>query len=205
MTKRPPTNVAASVKTKLLAGQFIDGKFTKLDVSGDEKSMELTCVYENKKVKPAGYKKFYDAALRYNAALERRSTSLEEIKKLKADADDARKDAYEVEEIKVKLDLKPTEKAVVRTMKLPTDDNGKPKVLKPSEMQKLKGDPKLPGLIAKYADLNKDDVVRIYIDKSKIKKGEEVPSHPVSMIVIQAPPPPPGKATEEDFKPIPLR
>lgn len=195
----------ASLRAKLVAGPHIDGKFTKLDVAGDDKSAELTFTYENKKVKQAGYKKFIDAATRYNAALDRRSTSLEEIRKLKADAEAAQKDAYEIEEIAVKFALKPTDKAVVRTMNLPTDDNGKPKVLKPSEMQKLKGDPKLPGYIAKWTDLNKDDTVRIYLDKTRIKKGEEIATYPVGMIVIQAPPPAPPKASDDDFKPIPLR
>jgi hypothetical protein len=193
----------ASLRAKLLAGGVIDGKFTKLDLAGDEKTLVLTYTYQNRKVKQAGYKKFYDAAVRYNAALDRRNTSLEEITKLKAAADEAAKDAYDIEEINVTFDLKPGDRTLVRTMIFPTDGDGKPKKLSQAEIQKLKGDPKLPGLTAKLADLNKEETVRVTLDKSKIKKGEEVTSYPVSMIVIQAPPPPPSK--EEEFKPIVLR
>ncbi len=195
----------ASLRAKLLAGQFIDGKFTKLDVAGDEKTLVLTYTYQNRKVKQAGYKKFYDAALRYNAALDRRSTSLEEIRKLKADAEAAQKEAFEIEEIPVSFDLKLGEKTPIRTSNLPTGDDGKPRKLSAAELKKLQGDPKLPGYTAKLADLNKEDTVRIWLDKSKLKKGEEVTAYPVSMILVLPPPPPAPKDKDDDFKPIPLR
>jgi hypothetical protein len=197
----------ATLRSRCLAAQFIEGKFTKVDVDGDEKALVLTCTHENKKVNAKGYQRYVAAAQRFNAALGIRSTALADLRKLKAAADQALKDAYDVETIRVNFDLGVDDKTPTRTMKVPTDDSGRPKKLSQAEMRKLKGDPKLPGLQARLADLDKEATVRVYLDKTKIKPGAAKTDDPVvyavKMIVIQAPPAPPKP--EDEFRPILLR
>jgi hypothetical protein len=192
----------ATVRAKLLMAQtpVIDGKFTTLDLEGDEKKLVLTYTYVvSRKPKKDGFKKYQDAAIKYNAALERRDSTLELIKKLKAEVDDAAKDAFDVEEIAVNFDLKISDKTPIRVSGVPLNEDGSPMALNAAQLAKLKGDPKLPGYTAKLSDLNKLNAMQVTIDKSKIKKGDDTTIYPASIIMIVLSKP------EEEFKPVPLK
>lgn len=195
----------AAVRAKLLAGAAsvvtVEGKFTTLDLENDEKKLVLTYVYQTRTPKKDGYKKYYDAAVRYNAALERRDASLEEIKKLKKAVDDAYTDGFDVEEIPVHFDLKITEKTPIRVSGVPLNEDGTPMKLTPAQLAKLKGDPKLPGYTAQLADLNKLNRIQVQIDKSKVKKTDDGPVYPATLIMIVL-----AKEKEaEEFQPAPLK
>jgi hypothetical protein len=186
----------AGVRAKLLAGTSIEGKLTKLEIKGDTKELVLTYVHQNKTLKKGGQKKYLDAVARYNAALDQRNTSLDDIKKLKAAVEDAAKDCFDIEEIPVNFDLKITEKTLVRFSALPPNPDGSPKSMSRAELDRLKGDPRLPGYMAKLADLNKTDTVRVTIDKKNIKKSDDGSVYPATMILIVPTKP------EDEFKPI---
>ena len=193
----------ATIRANLLKAQtpIIDGKFTMLDLEGDEKKLVFTYTYVVSRTpkKGAAFKKYYDAAVKYNAAIERRDSTLELIKKLKGEVDEAAKDAFDVEELPVNFELKITDKTPIRTSGLPLNEDGSPMVLNAAQLAKLKGDPKLPGYTAKLSDLNKLNNMQVYIDKSKIKKTDDGTIYPASMIIIVLSKP------DEEFKPAPLK
>jgi hypothetical protein len=190
----------AAVRTRLLAATFIEGKLTELEVDGADKKIVLTYTMQNKKAKPGGIRKYQEAVLRYNASLDQRSTSLDLIKKLKADVDKAAKDAFDVKETPIPFDLQVTDKTPVRFASLPRNPDGSPKFTA-AQQAKLRGDGRLPGYAARLADLNQQVVVRVYLDKAKLKKKaeKEPAAYPVSLILIV----PPGP--EDEFRPIPLK
>jgi hypothetical protein len=186
----------AAVRAKLLAGATIEGKLTKVEVKGDDKELVLTYAHQNKTPKKGGPKKYLDAVARYNAALEMRNTSLDDIKKLKAEVESAAKESYDIEDVPVNFELKINEKTVVRFTALPPNPDGTPKAMSRAELEKLKGDPRLPGYAAKLSDLNKTDIVRVTIDKKNIKKTDDGSIYPATMIQIVPTKP------EDEFKPI---
>lgn len=186
--KAPAKVDEAALRPKLLAAQYVEGKLTTLDLDDDKKVvLTYTHVTETKKPKAAAaYKKYADAVNAYNAALGRRDTSLEQIEKLKGEVDSAIKDAFDVEEIPVKFELKVTDKTPIRFSAIPTNPDGTAKKT---------------GYTAKLSDLNKTNKVQVYFDKAKIKKGDkgEDTVYPVDKIIIVLPKP------EDDFKPILLK
>jgi hypothetical protein len=178
----------AKVRAKLVAGMYIEGKLT--DIKEDEKKFNFVYTVHNKKPVPQGQAKLADITRQFNAALATRSTSLDQLKKLQEQGKAALKAAYDVEETPIVFELKGEKNLAIRTLIPPSG-----KSLTTAEIQKLKGDPRQPGLMAKIKDLDTKGFVRIYLDKSKFKataKDNETTVYPITTIVIIPEPAQPG-------------
>jgi hypothetical protein len=189
-TAKPVKLDEAAVRAKLLAGPAIEAKVSKVDE--DTGRVTLVYVHENKTLKPDGQKKLAEAQAKFNIIANRQTTSLEEFNKAKAEFQEAEKGAYNIEEVVVKLDFKGDDKLVVRTYLVPAGPDGKPKKLTEAEKKKLKGDPKLPGYQATLKDVAPDQNIRVSLDKAKLKaigKSDDAPVYPITMILIEPPPP----------------
>jgi hypothetical protein len=104
-------------------------------------------------------------------------------------------------EEKQKIEMQLADDLKVRTLQLPLeyDDKGKVRRLTEKEKKELRGDdPNLPGYNSDFESLKQDQIVEIYLDKSKEPakpkakdKDEAAPSQkPIAiMIVIRAEPP----------------
>jgi hypothetical protein len=190
----------AAVRSKLLAGTYIEAKLTEADV--EERKFTVEYTYQTKKAKATGQAKYTEAARRYNAALTVQSTALDTIKKLYAQVKEAEKEAYDIEETPIRFQLSAGKNLVVRNLAVPTDKDGKE--LRFTERQKLRGDGRYPGYQAPIKDLEADKLVRVYVDKPKLKAGaakDEDTVYPVTMIVLV----PKLEQGIDDFQPVPLK
>ena len=194
----------AALRAKLLQGQYVEGKMTAVDAAGDDKKLTLVYSYLVKAPKAAEYKKYAAAVAQFNFALEKRSTSLEDIKKIQAEVKKAQDAAFDVDETRVPFEISATAKTPVRTLFVPTNPDGTAKKLSAQEAAKLKGpNPNLPGNLAQFTDL-KDKTVRVTIDKTKLKPGvkpDETSVYPATMLIIVPTPLDPI----DDLKPIVLK
>lgn len=176
----------AKIKAKLLTQQYIEGHITKVDE--DDKRFTFEYPYQVKKPNPQAQAKFNAVQLRFNAALNVRSTSLDELKKLQDEGRAAYKAAFAIEETPIPFELKGDKNTAIRTMFPPAGADGKPKKLTPAEEKKLKGDPRQPGYIATTKELTPKEWVRVFLDKNKAKKDGDTIVYPVfSIIIIQEP------------------
>jgi hypothetical protein len=110
--------------------------------------------------------------------------------------------AYTIKEEAKNIELKPDDDMKIRVMHLKPDfdEKGKPRKRTAAELKKLKGDPKLRGYEADLESLQVDQIVTVSIvrkkappDKGGLKDDEALADKRplVSMIVIEADPPPP--------------
>lgn len=192
----PGAAEVAKYKAKVLSGPFILGKLTALDVDKDEKSFTVQVPFQIRTPNAEGQKKYTDVYQQYAAAY--RAGNAGEVQRLYAALVEAYKGAFDVEDRPIDIELLGTSKLVVRRLNLPPKepgDDGKPVRYTAKEVAELKGDAKLVGYKATLKDLETDQYVRVYIDKSKLKPPakkakdaappEEEPGYyPVTMIVI---------------------
>jgi hypothetical protein len=193
VAKTPAKKVdPAALRAKLVQGQFIEGKVSKAEMGSDENKLTVTYTYEVKTPNADGYKKFVEVANRYNLALEKRSTSLEDVKKLQQEVKLARAGAFIVDETPIVFELAaPVKTTVYRTLVEPPKGQAKPKT-----------DPRYPGYPAEFKEVDGKSV-RVYLNKQKLKTGaktDENTVYPASMIVII-----PSIDPVDDLKPVPLR
>jgi len=192
----PGAAEVAKYKAKLLNSPYFLGKLTALDVEKDEKSFTVQAPYQIRTPNADGQKKYNEVYQQYGAAY--RAGNAAEVQRLYAALAEAYQAAFDVEDRPIEFELLGTSKLVVRRLTLPPKepgDDGKPARYTAKEMAELKGDPKLIGYKATLKDLETDQYVRIYIDKSKLKAPakkdkdkdaapEEPSYYPVTMIVI---------------------
>jgi hypothetical protein len=159
----------------LLAKPFIEGKISKLDIDGDEKTLTVKAAWQVKYPNAEGQRRWYDLSRRYQEAL--RNRNVEEIKKIADEAPGAALARYDVEETPVDFMLKCGKELKVRRLELPEKEagaDGKPVPYTAKEKAALKGDdPKLPGYNAELKELDLDVNVQIYLVKEKKPVGKE--------------------------------
>jgi hypothetical protein len=192
----PAAAEMAKYKAKLLSGQYIPGKLTALDVDKDEKSFTVQVPYQIRTPNAEGQKKYNEVYQQYAAAY--RAGNAGEVQRLYAALAEAYQAAFDVEDKPIDFELLGTSKLVVRRLTLPPKepgDDGRPARYTAKELAELKGDAKLIGYKATLKDLETDQYVRVYIDKSKLKapaksKDKDAPPpeepsyYPITMIVI---------------------
>jgi hypothetical protein len=175
----------AKIKAKLLQGTYIDGHLKNIDEA--EKRFSFEYVYEVKKAIPAGQAKFNDVNRRWQAALARQTTSLEDLTKLQTEARAAYKAAFDIDSTPIPFELKGDKGLIVKTTIPPTDAAGNPKKLSSTDQAKLRA-----GLPITVKELNTQNWVRIYIDRTKkpaapAKEGDPTIYPITGIIVIPAP------------------
>jgi hypothetical protein len=185
-----PLSDLDKLRAKMLTANYLDGQLTQVDA--DHLKFTFVCTYQNKKPVPAEVKKLNELTYRFQAALQRRSTSLAELEKMQAEGRQLLKTAYEVEETPVYFELKAEKNLVVRTVFTPNGPDGKP-LRSPSDLQRLRVPNTQPVLyVASVKDLDKLHYYRLYIDKSKKPippaQADELPVHTAGMFVIQPQP-----------------
>lgn len=193
----PGAAEVAKYKAKVLAGAYIQGKLTAFDVDGEEKSFSVQVPFQVRTPNAEGQKKYGEVYQQYAAAY--RAGNAGEVQRLYGVLVEAYKGAFDVEDRPIDLEFLATPKLVIRRLTLPPKepgDDGKPARYSAKELAELKGDAKLPGYKATLKDLETDQTVRVYIDKSKLKpppkkekgKEQEAPEEPaffpVTMILI---------------------
>lgn len=160
------------VRTKLVAGTYIDGKLTVVEAEGEAPHFVVQYVHQIKTANKEGQKKLAQVTRAYNDAVRRRDQNA--AKKLYEEGQTAYAGAWDVEEFPVTFDLTADKNLHVRTNVIPLGDDGKPQKLSADEQKKLKGpDPKLPGNMASIKDLDVEQRVRFYIDKEKFKPAKK--------------------------------
>jgi len=165
----------ARLRAKLLQGQYIDGHLT--SISEEDKRFGFEYTYEVKKAVPAGQAKLADVNRRWQAALAMRSTGLDALMKLQAEARAAYKAAYTFDVSPVPFELKGEKNLrVLTTVALPN------RKLTATEQAKLR-----TGLPITLKDLDTKQWVRIYLDRTKkptpAKDGEPL-VYPITGIVV---------------------
>lgn len=166
----PGAAVVAKYKAKVLAGPYIQGKLISFDTEGEEKSFTVQVPFGISTPNAEGQKKYGEVYQQYAAAY--RAGNAAEVQKLYPVLVEAYKGAFDVEDRPIDFELLGTPKLVIRRLTLPPKepgDDGKPARYTAKELAELKGDAKLPGYKATLKDLETDQIVRVYIDKSKIK------------------------------------
>jgi hypothetical protein len=155
------------VRTAQLNGTFIQGKLA----AHDDEKWEFTVVYVHQVKTPnLDNRKKYDALKKqYQQALARKDKA--GAQKLADDASTLAGALDNVEEYPIQFECKGPKGMPIRTLAKPVGDDGKPKKLTAAEDKKLKGDdPKLPGYTVDIKNLDNDIIVRVYIDKAKLKE-----------------------------------
>jgi len=171
----------AKVKAKLLTQQYIEGHITK--INEDDKRFTFEYPFQIKKPNPQAQAKYNAILQQFNAALNVRSTSLDQLKKMQDDGHAAYKAAFEIEETPIPFELKGEKNLSVRTMFPPAGLDPKKK-LTAAEIQKLKGDPRQPGYLATLKEVTPKEWVRVFLDKNKAKKDGDTIVYPVTTIII---------------------
>jgi len=185
------------VRAKLLQAEFLQGKLTAVE-GDEEKTFVLEVTQKVKAVNAKQAERYQDLMKKYNDLSAKRK--FQEAQKLAPDIQDALSKYYEMVDVPYEFALKGDKDLVVRRTKLPPKEgeDGKPGKYTPEELKTLKGDdPKLPGYMAEPKDLDKDLIVKVYLDRSKIKAApapkakkeepEEAVMYPVKMMVILPP------------------
>lgn len=189
----PGAAEVAKYKAKVIAGPYIQGKLASFDLDAEMKSFSVQVPFQIRTPNAEGQKKYGEVYQQYAAAY--RGGNAGEVQRLYPLLVDAYKGAFDVEDRPIDIELLASDKLVIRRLTLPPkeSDDGKPVRYTAKELADLKGDPKLPGYKADVKDLETDQNVRVYIDKSKIKpapkkKDAEAPEEPayftVTMIII---------------------
>lgn len=170
---------AAKLKTKLLQQTAIDGHLT--NINEEEKRFSFEYNYEVKKPVAGGQAKLNAINARWQAALGKMTTGLDDLKKLQAEARAVYKAAFEFDVTPVPFELKGEKTLKVLTTVAPAN-----KKLTSTEQAKLR-----TGLPITLKDLDTKQWVRIIIDKTKkpapVKEGE-APVYPITSIIVIPPP-----------------
>jgi len=156
-------------RNKLLAKGIIPGKLKALNVDGDEKTFTIEVPFQKFTPNADGQKRFAEVYQRFQNAY--RSGNKGEAQKLYNEAADAYRGQWDVEDTPFEFQCKAGEDLKVRKATVPPKETADGKLVRYSakEIAELKGDPKLPGYLASIKDLDQDQYVVVYIDKTKYK------------------------------------
>lgn len=157
----------AQLRSKLVAGTFIEGKLTAADVKGDDKKLTVSYIHQIKSVNLDVAKKLQGVIAQGRGIRDQKSAQFKQLQ----DQYNALKAAeYDIQEIPITFECVTDKAVIVRTLAVPMGDDGKPKKLTPAEEKALKGDLKLEGYKAELDALDPgEQIVRIFLDKSKLK------------------------------------
>jgi hypothetical protein len=186
----------AQVRARLVAAASIEGKITDVRLREDEKIVVVEYLHVIKRQPdPIAARKVDFLKPAYDKAVESKFQPL--IDKLGEALMKAQKEASGIEEMPIPFVCRIEPETKLRTLAPLLDDNGKPKKLSSEELKQLKGDPRLPGLMADVDQLAVGGKVQFTIDKVKFRppaktkdkagEGDKV-VYPLSMLVIAAPP-----------------
>lgn len=156
------------LRSKLVAGTFIEGKLTAADVEGEAKKITVSYTHQIKTLNPEASKKMSQLVAQARGIRDRNSP---QFKQLQEQYNAAKAAEYDIQEIPITFECVTDKTVIVRTLAVPMGDDGKPKKLSPAEEKALKGpDAKQEGYKAELKDLDPgEQVVRIFLDKSKLK------------------------------------
>ena len=179
-------------RAKLVNDNYLEGKLVKAE--DDPMGYVVEVVQKVKVPNP-------DQEKRYKELAKQQPKSAQEYKALSDQVADCKAKYFDTKEVPYQFQLETTKELKVRQLKLPpkeADKDGKPGKYTPDELKALRGeDTKLPGYTAEVKDLATDIIVRVYLDRSKVKptkpKPGEEPSddpvaYPATVIVIVPPP-----------------
>src|SRR5262249_5207393 len=139
-----------------------------------------------------------DLLKRYNQALQSKNKG--NIQSLGPQVQKAQAAMYVAKDNPIDLEFTGDKNLKIRRQELPPKEvNGKPVLYTLAEKQQLRGsgaDAALPGYSATVKDLETDQYVKVYLDKSKSrttgKKESDKDGHPITMIIIVPAPAQPG-------------
>lgn len=189
----------AQLRSKLLAGAYVEGKLTDVRSGGEDGVKLVTVAYQHqikRKVDPGAVRKAEILKKIYDKVVESKFEPA--IQKFGEELNKAQQEASDTVVVPITFVVRIDADVKLRTLEVPLADNGKPKKLTAEEQKKLKGDPRLPGFTASVENLEDGQLVRFYLDrlkyrsppvKSKGKEGEESKAvYPLTMLVIVPPP-----------------
>jgi hypothetical protein len=162
------------LRSKLVAGTFIEGKLTAADVEGEDKKITVSYTHQIKTLNVENSKKIGQLIAQARGIRDRNSA---QFKQLQEQYNAAKAAEYDIQEIPITFECVTDKAVIVRTLAVPMGDDGKPKKLTPAEEKALKGpDAKQEGYKAELKDLDPgEQVVRIFLDKSKLKAAPAAP------------------------------
>jgi hypothetical protein len=161
------------VRASVLNGKdgYVQGKLKMYDL--DKREFTIQYDYQIKKANPEGQKKLRALEVQGRQALAQKNKQL--FEQLQQQYQAAQAEAWNIQEFPIVFECVGEKNMTFRTLVPPQDpETGKAKKLTPAEEKQLKGnDPKEPGYIFDPKDIDNDMLVRIYIDKSKIKPDDK--------------------------------
>jgi hypothetical protein len=180
-------------RSKMLLGATLSGKLTMIDADGDPKKFTVTYTYSTKSPNPDGQKQYKDIYANWVKAVQNKDKK--GATKLAQDLQTARANTVMTTDVPIDFLLSADKDLKVRRQNPPPKDpgaDGKTTPYTAGELQKLKGtgaDATLVGYEASLKDLQKDQLVKVYLDRTKLaKKSEgdkpEAEVHPITMILI---------------------
>jgi hypothetical protein len=167
-------------KEKLLPAGVVMGKITNLNE--DKKTLEVEITHRYQKLNEGEAKAYLDAQAAYQRALLNRQANpqqrAQDIARATQDMQTHLAKLYTIEKKMQKVELQLTDDAKIRVPNPPVafDDDGKAKKYTKQELDKLKGDPKLPGFPAEFDALATGETVQLTL----VKKKDAKPMHPVA-------------------------
>jgi hypothetical protein len=155
----------AQARKSAVKSGYVQGKLTAYDLAAN--SFTVQYVYQKKAPTPNPQVKAEIAKLtaEYRQALQAKDKN--KAMQIYEQGVDANARLYDITEIPVTFDFVGSKDIAYRTLEIPLDDNGKPKVLSAAEKKELGVDAKLPGVLIDPKKLDVDLVVRVYFDNSK--------------------------------------
>ncbi len=151
-------------KSAIKAG-YVQGKLTAYDL--DTKTFTVQFVYQKKAptANPQVKAEIAKLAAEYRQALQAKDKN--RAMQIYEQGVEANNRLYDITEVPITFDFSGSKDMSFRTLEIPLDDNGKPKVLSAAEKKELGVDPKLPGILLDPKKLDVDLVVRVYLDPNK--------------------------------------
>lgn len=163
--KDTATQDEAVARKSVIKAGYVQGKLTAYDLAAQTFTVQY--VYQKKAPTPNPQVKAEIAKLagEYRQAMQAKDKN--RVMQIYQQGVDANSRLYDITEIPVTFDFVGSKNMTFRTLELPLDDNGKPKVLSAAEKKELGVDPKLPGVLLDPKKLDQDLMVRVYLDPNK--------------------------------------
>jgi hypothetical protein len=161
-------------KEKLLPAGVVVGKI--LNLNEEKKTLEVEITHRYQKLNEGEAKAYLDAQAAYQRALLNRQATpqqrAQDAAKAAQDMQTHLAKLYTIEKKMQKVEVQLTDTANIRVPNPPVafDDDGKAKKYTKAELEKLKGDPKLPGFPAEFGVLATGEMVQLTLVKKKDTK-----------------------------------
>ena len=161
-------------KEKLLPAGVVMGKITNLNE--EKKTLEVEITHRYQKLNEGEAKAYLDAQAAYQRALLNRQANpqqrAQDLARAAQDMQTHLAKLYTIEKKMQKVEVQLTDTANIRVPNPPVafDDDGKAKKYTKAELEKLKGDPKLPGFPAEFGALATGETIQLTLVKKKDAK-----------------------------------